>query len=164
MSYRVVWAALLGAAAAVSAAQDATNAPAASHPMFTPADVRWGQAPPSLPKGASFAVLVGDPSKPGPFTFRAKLPPGYRIAPHWHPTTEYQTILEGTYSVGMGERFDMGALRALPAGSFSVMPPEMRHFGYTKDGATLQVHGTGPFTVTYVNAADDPRIAVPAAN
>ena len=32
------------------------------------------------------------------------------------------------------------------------------------DGVTLQVHGNGPFTVTYVNAADDPRVAAPVAN
>jgi hypothetical protein len=163
MSYRgVVCAALLGLAGAVAAGQG-MNAPA-EHRTLTPAEVVWGAAPASLPKGASFAVLAGDPTRPGPFTFRAKLPPGFRLMPHWHPTTEYQTVLEGTYSVGMGERFDMAALKALPPGSFSVMPPEMRHFGYTKDGVTLQVHGMGPFTVTYVNAADDPRIAAPAAN
>ena len=163
MSYRgVVCAALLGLAGAVAAGQ--VTSPPAEHRTLRPAEVVWGEAPASLPKGASFAVLSGDPTKPGPFTFRAKLPPGFRLMPHWHPTTEYQTVLEGTYSVAMGERFDLAALQALPAGSFSVMPPEMRHFGYTKDGATLQVHGTGPFTVTYVNAADDPRIAAPTAN
>ena len=39
----------------------------------------------------------------------------------------------------------------------------MRHFAYTKDGATIQVHGNGPFTVSYVNPADDPRNAPPRA-
>jgi hypothetical protein len=58
----------------------------------------------------------------------------------------------------------LNALHALPAGGFSVMPAEMRHFAYTENGATIQVHGNGPFTLTYVNAADDPRTAAPIAN
>ena len=70
---------------------------------------------------------------------------------------EYQTVLEGTYSVGKGERFDNSALHAMPPGSFSIMPAGLPHFGFTKDGAVLQVHGNGPFTITYVDAADDPR-------
>jgi hypothetical protein len=50
------------------------------------------------------------------------------------------------------------------AGSFSMMPAEMHHFAYTKAGATIQIHGNGPFTLTYVNAADDPRKAAPPAH
>jgi hypothetical protein len=33
----------------------------------------------------------------------------------------------------------------------------MRHYAWTKSGAVVQVHGTGPFVLNYVNAADDPR-------
>ena len=44
------------------------------------------------------------------------------------------------------------------------MPAEIRHFAYTEKGATIQVHGMGPFTLTYVNPADDPRTVAPPAN
>ena len=159
----VACALVLAVLSGASPAQEKAGRPD-GHVMFAPSGVPWGEAPPSLPKGASFAVLDGDPGKPGPFTIRVKLPAGYKLMPHWHPTTEHQTVLEGTYAVGRGERFDMAALHALPAGSFSVMPAEMRHFGYTKDGAVLQVHGNGPFTVTYVDPADDPRQAAAPAS
>jgi hypothetical protein len=32
----------------------------------------------------------------------------------------------------------------------------MRHFAVAKTEATVQVHGMGPFALTYVNPADDP--------
>jgi hypothetical protein len=39
------------------------------------------------------------------------------------------------------------------------MPAEMRHYAFSKGGATVQVHGTGPFVINYVNPADDPSKA-----
>ena len=54
--------------------------PLLSSPVATPAAaVKWMDAPPFLPKGAKLAVLVGDPSKPEPFTFRLQMPDGYRL-------------------------------------------------------------------------------------
>jgi hypothetical protein len=32
----------------------------------------------------------------------------------------------------------------------------MRHFAWTQDGATIQIHGIGPFKIIYVNPADYP--------
>ena len=40
---------------------------AAKHVMFTPDQLKWGPAPPSLPAGAQMAVLSGDPTAKGPF-------------------------------------------------------------------------------------------------
>lgn len=157
----VVCAALLPAIASISVAQEAVPA-APTHTMVAGDRIVWGPAPPALPPGASAAVLFGNPAEAGPFTIRLKIPAGYRIPPHRHPVAEYQTVLEGTYSVGKGERFDAAALHAMPPGTFSVMPAGMPHFGFTKEGAVLQVHGNGPFTLIYVSSADDPR--KPAAN
>src|SRR5262245_29364901 len=59
------------------------------HNAFTPAQITWGPPPPTLPPGAQMAVLEGDPgASSGDFTIRAKLPAGYKIAPHWHPKRE----------------------------------------------------------------------------
>jgi hypothetical protein len=131
--------------------------PAPQHVAFVPAELTWGPAPPALPPGAQMAVMSGDPGKPEPFTIRAKMPAGYKVMPHWHPTAENLTIISGTFAVGMGEKFDEKTLKALPAGSFASMPAEMRHFAVAQTAVVIQVHGTGPFTLTYVNPADDPR-------
>jgi quercetin dioxygenase-like cupin family protein len=127
------------------------------HVLVRPGDIKWSSAPPSLPAGAQIAVLSGDPGKAGPYVIRAKLPDGYKIPPHWHPTDENVTVLEGTFVAGKGEKFDADAAQALPAGSFVCMPKGMRHFAWCKGETILQVHGIGPFELNYVNAADDPR-------
>jgi hypothetical protein len=128
-----------------------------SHQTFSPDAVKWEAAPPSLPPGAQLAVLEGDPSKPGAFTMRAKLPDGYRIAPHWHPVDEHVTVLQGTFHVGMGEKFDQSAGKSLPAGSFAFMKQGVRHFAWVKGETIIQLHGTGPWGINYVNPQDDPR-------
>ncbi len=127
------------------------------HVMVRPDDVKWGPAPPVLPAGAQAAVLAGDPSKAEPFVIRVKLPDGYKVPPHWHPTDENVTVLEGTFLMGKGDQFNAESATALPAGSFVRMPKELRHFAQAKGETIIQVHGMGPFQFTYVNEADDPR-------
>lgn len=130
----------------------------AAHVLFTPDQMNWGPAPPGLPAGAQVAVLRGDPSKAGaPFTFRAKLPDGYRVPPHWHPTDENVVVIKGTLFMGMGEKFDQSAAREMPAGSYSLMPAGTRHFVWAKGETIIEVYGTGPFGISYVNDSDDPR-------
>src|SRR5262245_45738389 len=127
------------------------------HVVVRPGDIKWGPAPPALPPGANAAVLLGDPGKPAPYVLRAKLPDGYKVPPHWHPTDENVTVLQGTLMVGKGEKFDAEHSQALTAGSYMRMPKTMRHFAWAKGETIIQVHGIGPFDINYVNAADDPR-------
>lgn len=128
------------------------------HVMVTPDQIKWGPAPPALPPGAQMAVLDGDPSVAGaPFIIRAKMPNGYKVLPHWHPTDENVTVLQGTLMMGLGEKLDPSKAHALKAGSFTRMPKEVRHFAIAKGEIVIQVHGVGPFEVKYVNASDDPR-------
>ncbi len=124
--------------------------------VVTPDKIQWGPAPAVFPAGAQMAVLAGDPGKPGPFTVRLKAPDGYRIMPHWHPTAESVTVLSGEFRVGMGNKFDESALTALPVHSLAVVPPHHNHYAMTKGETELQVSGTGPFKLTYVNPSDDP--------
>jgi hypothetical protein len=130
--------------------------PSVAHVMLTAAGMRWGDPPPSLPPGAKLAVVSGDPGKAEPFVIRGQLPAGYKIAPHWHPTTEHVTVLSGTFSIGMGEKFDAAAMKDLPPNGYAAMPAKMPHFAMAKTATTIQVHGMGPFVVNYVNSADDP--------
>ena len=150
---------MLAAASGVVAAQD--NAPAA-HIMMSPAAAKWGDPPPVFEKGASFSVLSGDPGKPGIFVVRLKMPAGYKIAPHWHPTDEHVTVISGTFALGMGEKFDRVSMKSLPAGSYALLPAEGRHYAMAKTAVIVQVHGQGPFALNYVNAADDPSKRSPA--
>ena len=129
---------------------------AAGHRFVLPGDLKWA-APPSLPPGARMAIVDGDPSKPGPFAFRLILPANYRVPPHFHPADERVTVLKGTFYMGRGEKFSASSARALPAGGFTTMPAGMRHFAFSKQGCTVQVHGMGPWGITYVNPNDDPR-------
>ena len=153
-SLAVVRASLEGGSS--SAAGDAQG----GHIMVTPDKLAWGPGPPGLPPGAQLAVLEGDPSKAGAhFAVRAKLPAGYRIPPHWHPTDERITVLQGTLGMGVGEKFDPAAGHELPAGSFAVMPTGVRHFVWAKGETVIQVSALGPFEITYVNPGDDPRKA-----
>jgi quercetin dioxygenase-like cupin family protein len=119
--------------------------------------IKWQTGPPSLPKGAMFAVLEGDPSKEGPFVFRVKLPDGYRIPPHTHPKTERVTVISGTFNIGMGTTFNEKPGKAMSAGTYGHWAAGMKHFVWTKGETVVQFHGIGPWSIQYVNPADDPR-------
>jgi quercetin dioxygenase-like cupin family protein len=103
------------------------------------------------------AVVAGDPSKPGPFVIRAKLPDGYKVPSHSHPDDENVTVLSGTLMAGKGDKLGADSAVALPTGSFVRMPKGMHHFVWAKGETVIQIHGTGPFQITYVNPSDDPR-------
>ncbi len=119
--------------------------------------VQWGPAPGVFPAGAQMAVMGGDPTKAGgEFTVRLRFPDGYRIAPHTHPTDENVTVLEGSFSVGMGTSFDSGAMQALPVGGFVTAPANHAHYAQARGRTIVQVSAIGPFALTYVNPADNP--------
>jgi quercetin dioxygenase-like cupin family protein len=125
--------------------------------MLAPGDIKWGDVPPVFPKGAKMAVLYGDPSKPGElFIVRLKMPAGYKIPAHWHPTDENITVISGTFSLGMGDKLDPAKAKAFPAGSFAVAPAKMNHFAFAKQPAIVEVSAIGPFAINYVNPDDDP--------
>jgi hypothetical protein len=126
--------------------------------MLFPSDsIGWQKGPPSLPPGAMMAVLEGDPTREGPFVFRLKLPDGYHVPPHTHPKTERITVISGTFNVGMGDKFNENQTRPMPAGTYGYWPTGMKHFVWAKGETVLQFHGTGPWSIQYVNPEDDPR-------
>jgi quercetin dioxygenase-like cupin family protein len=130
-----------------------------------PATLTWKAGPPSLPAGAQLAVIEGNPADSAPFTFRLKFPANYRIPPHSHMGVEHVTVITGTLDVGMGEQANYMGGTVLKEGSMGVIPPKMVHYAWTgADGVTIQLHGVGPWTITYVNAADDPRNKKPVGN
>jgi len=127
--------------------------------LFPIDGIKWKTGPPSLPRGASIAILEGDPTKEGPFVFRVKVPDGYRIPPHTHPKIERVTVISGTFNIGMGDTFDTQKTQAMPAGTYGRWPAGMHHFVWTKGETVVQFHGDGPWTINYLNPADNPRKA-----
>jgi len=116
-----------------------------------------------LVEGAELAVLAGDPfnlqKKGVPFIFRVKHKDGFALKPHWHPMDEYITVLSGTMLLGTGDNFDDNPdhLETLNAESYAFMPKYERHFFITRGETIIQFHGIGPFRMTFVHPADDPR-------
>ena len=158
---RLVFAVALIAIAGSALAATATKTahPAAKmpeHGLSTPDGMKWGPAPPVFAAGAQMAVLQGDPSSEGPYTVRLKMPDGYKIMPHWHPTTENVTVISGTFHLGTGDAFDESKGSEMPTGSFGFIGPHMHHYAWDTGETIVQVHGMGPFKLVYVNPADDP--------
>ncbi len=126
------------------------------HRMIAPADLKWADVP-SLPPGAKMAVIEGPMSEAVPFTVRIKVPADYRIPSHWHPAVERVTVLSGTFHMGLGDKLDVQKSMPLDAGSMMILQPKTPHFAWTREETVVQLHGTGPWGITYVNPADDPR-------
>ena len=127
------------------------------HIMHMPSDLKWADGPASLPMGVKVAILEGDMTKPGPFTVRIKFPANYKISPHWHPAVEHVTVLSGSFYMGLGDVFEESKATKIPLGGFAAMEKETHHFAFAKEEAEIQLHGIGPWGITYVNPADDPR-------
>src|SRR5438874_300498 len=134
----------------------AKSAAATGPVVVTPDNLKWGDPPPMLGPGSQVAVLSGNPNNAGPFVLRFKMPDGYKIMPHWHPTQENVTVLSGEFHVGMGDKFDEAGMQALPVGSYAAVPARHHHYAVAKGETVVQVNGTGPFKLIYVNPADDP--------
>ena len=117
----------------------------------------WGPAPDVFPAGAKMAVERGDPSKPGEFVVRLSFPAGYKIPPHWHPTDEHVRIRSGEFLVGMGDALDQSKTMKRAPGDTGSIAAKMHHFAIAPVATELSIRAQGPFAMTYVNAADDPR-------
>ena len=128
---------------------------AASH-AAAPA-IKWGPAPAVFPPGAQMAVMQGNPGASGLFTVRLRMPNGYRVAPHTHPTDEHITVISGNFQVGMGKTVDAKQTTTLHAGDFITAPAGAAHYAQARGAAIVQVHAMGPFALTYVNPADLPK-------
>ena len=140
----------------VEATKDSTSA-AVVGDTSTNASLQWGPAPPVFPAGAKMAVVSGDPSKAELFQVELSMPNGYKIPPHFHPTEEVVEVKEGTFLVGMGDRFDPKKTSPMKQGDKATVPANKHHFGIAQGATIVAVSARGPFALTYVNPADDPR-------
>ena len=110
-----------------------------------PDQIAWG---PVNAAGAQNAVAVGDPSKPGFYMVYNKWTKGNHFSrPHSHPNDRYIVVLQGTWWVGTGPKFDPANTTPMPAGSFVTHFANQVHWDGAKDEDTvLLIMGEGPAT------------------
>lgn len=127
------------------------------HVMVTPAEVQWSDAP-SIGPGAKIAILEGTMKDASPFTALIKVPANFKIPVHTHPVTERVTVLSGTFHLGIGEKFEPATATALPPGSFALMSPGVPMFAFTEEETVIELHGTGPWGIDFLNPEEDPAM------
>jgi quercetin dioxygenase-like cupin family protein len=117
---------------------------------FTADEVRWF-TPPYYKDGRQRAHLFGDSTQGGTWIDRVKIPGGARVLAHTHPQDELVTVIQGTWYLGEGGKFDSAKLKGYPASSFIVIPAGIPHFVATKEGTVVvQLSGTGKFQTNYL--------------
>jgi uncharacterized RmlC-like cupin family protein len=116
----------------------------------TPNDVRWF-TPAFYKDGRQRAQLFGDSSQGGAWIDRVKIPGGARVLAHTHAQDELVTVIDGTWYVGEGVKFDVAKLTGYPSGSFIVIHAGVPHFVAAEKGpVVVQVSGTGKFQTEYL--------------
>lgn len=156
MTNRTTFVASFVVAAAIAVPGIAVAQHGAHAHTFAPAkDLKWNDTP-ALP-GAKLAVIEGPLNEAKPFILRLKFPANYKIPPHFHSAIEHVTVISGEFFMGVGEKAQDGKGTGLKPGDVAIMQPNTPHYAYTTQATEVQVHGVGPWTLTFVNAKDDPR-------
>ena len=122
-----------------------------------PEDIEWKSFV-AFPPSVRLAVVVGEPSQPGPYVIRVKVPSGVKLMPHRHPEDRVYTVISGVFYIGLGNKFDADQLHAYPPGSVIVLPGGTYHYHWAKSGEYVtQVTAIGPLGLEYKQPEDDPR-------
>ena len=141
LAWPIVFAASLGISSAAE-----LNSAAVTYKL--PDQIPWSTVD---ARGAQNAVVVGDPAKPGFYMVYTKWTKGNHFSrPHFHPNDRFIVVLQGTWWVGSGTKFDPehGTV-AMPAGSFVTHYGKQVHWDGAKDeDAVLLIMGEGPATAT----------------
>jgi quercetin dioxygenase-like cupin family protein len=146
---RIFYAAVAAVFAASVAAVSAQT-PAAAPTIVMADQEKWTAGTGEL-AGTQVAILTGDPTKPGPYVIRLKVPPNTTLPAHYHGDTEMVTVISGTVFFGLGDKADPAKAKPVAAGSFASIPANLHHFALTKsDPAVIQIEGAGPFTMTVI--------------
>lgn len=103
---------------------------------------------PLKPMSGDVELLYGDPDVADePFVMRILELPGAIVPPHSHPVDEHITVVQGTWYFALGSEYKPEALQELKAGSYAFAPKGSSMFGFSPNGAIVQVHGIGPFRI-----------------
>jgi quercetin dioxygenase-like cupin family protein len=123
-----------------------------------PEDIEWKSFA-AFPPSVRMGIIVGQPSAPGPYVIRIRVPHGVKLMPHRHPEDRVYTVMSGVFYIGLGEQFDADKVQPYPAGSVIVLPGNTVHFHWAKSSEYItQVSALGPLGLEYIDSKDDPRI------
>ena len=116
----------------------------------------------AFPPSARLAVVVGQPSQPGLYTIRVKVPHGVKLMPHRHTEDRIYTVISGVFYIGLGNEFNADKLQPYPPGAVIVLPGNTSHCHWAKSGEYVtQVSAIGPLGLEYVESKNDPRNQTP---
>ena len=122
-----------------------------------PENVDWKPFAP-FPSSVRLAVIVGQPSEPGPYLIRVKVPGGVKLMPHRHSEDRIYTVISGVFYIGVGDEFGQRQTEGLSTRCGNRIAPNTSHFHWAKSGEYIsQVTAIGPLGFAYVNSKDDPR-------
>ena len=120
-------------------------------------DIDWKPFP-AFPPSARLAVVIGQPSEPGLYTMRVRVPHGVKMMPHRHPEDRVYTVISGVFYIGLGDQFNPDKLQAYPPGSVLFLPGNTSHFHWAKSSEYItQITAIGPLGIDYLKPKDDPR-------
>jgi len=104
--------------------------------------------------GLEFAILAGDPGKPGPYVIRARFGPGLTTPPHYHDQDRFVSVISGVWAFGTGDSGDCADTIPLKAGAFAMHPKGAVHFdGSCNDNeVVVQIAGLGPVETHWLGA------------
>jgi quercetin dioxygenase-like cupin family protein len=120
-------------------------------------DIEWKPFA-AFPPAVRLAVVVGQPSKTGPYVIRVRVPHGVKLMPHKHPEDRVYTVISGVFYIGLGDEFEAEKLEAYPPGAVIILPGNTAHFHWAKSGEYItQVSAIGPLGLEYLDSTDDPR-------
>jgi quercetin dioxygenase-like cupin family protein len=115
--------------------------------IWDPARIHWQE---QNADGSKYAVIEGDRSKPGPFTYAFLLPDGVWVPPHSHTGTARVFVVSGTLLLGDGPSLDKSTARAIPSGGVFLVPHDSPHWEGAKGETLIVGIGIGPWKTTYL--------------
>lgn len=119
-------------------------------------DLKWSYMP-GFSRPIEVAIVSGDPSQPGPYVIRMRMPSGMKIAPQRHPDARELTIVKGIFWSATGESYNWRDMNEYKAGTVIQKPAGDPFYGWARTGVILEEKGTGPTKIEYVHEDDDPR-------
>jgi len=85
-----------------------------------------------------------------------QLPANYRMPFHSHANAMDVTVVSGTLYVASTQTYDKKKALAIKPGDYYHLPALATQLLFTSGEAVLEIHGEGPYSIKYGNAADDP--------
>jgi quercetin dioxygenase-like cupin family protein len=136
-------------------------------PSSTPAadwhidSIAWQEV---APDGTRYSLLEGVRDQAGvAFSYAFFIPAGFWDPAHWHTADARVFVAKGTLYLGYGDVMDKAKAKAFPAGSYVVVPANMRHFDGSDEDTLILGMAIGPWSTLYVDPSHQSSAGTPAS-